>query len=61
MTTLGFDAGERARRAITALDLLQRTRRMRLRYERAAMKETERQARLAEIDVMLADIAEMTG
>jgi hypothetical protein len=61
MTTLESDAGERARRAITALDLLQRTRRMRTRYEQATMKESERQARLAEIDAMLADIAEMTG
>lgn len=54
------DAGERTRRTMTALDLLRRTERMRFRYERATMQESERQARLDEIDAMMAEIADMT-
>jgi hypothetical protein len=55
------DAGERTRRTMTALDLLRRTERMRFRYEQASMNEQERQARLDEIDQMLADLGDMTG
>jgi hypothetical protein len=55
------DALERTRRAMAALDLIERARRQRLRYQQAAMKETERQRKLDEIDAMIADLGDMTG
>lgn len=53
------DALERTRRAMTAVDLIQRTERMRQRYMQAAMKEDERQRKLDEIDATIAEITEM--
>lgn len=48
---------ERTRRAMTAVDLIQRTERMRIRYQQAAMREEERQRKIDEIDQMISELS----